>query len=79
MTLIDQEQAQNFNEGGFTHAGHAAHAQAKRLVGVREQGSEQLVSLRAVVCAGGFEQGDGFGDGAALGLCIQAHDGLHQR
>ena len=33
--------------------------------GVRQQRGQQLIGLRAVIGAGGFEQGDGFRDGAA--------------
>ena len=33
---------------------------------------QQLVRLRTVVGAGGFQQGDGFGDGAALGCGFTA-------
>jgi hypothetical protein len=33
---------------------------------VRQDGSQQLVALAAVVSAGGFEQGDGLGHGSPL-------------
>ena len=49
------------------------------LAGVRQQGREQLVTLRAVVGASGFEQGDGFGDGAALGHGLAVGDRFNQR
>ena len=63
----NQVQTQGLNEGGLAHTRHTADAQAKRLAGVRQQGREQFIGLRAVVGAGRFQQRDGFGDGAALG------------
>jgi hypothetical protein len=45
---------------------------------MRQQGSEQLIRLRTVVGAGGFEQGNGFGDGAALGRATRANHGIKQ-
>ena len=34
--------------------------------------SQQFIALRPVIGAGGFKQGDGFGDGAALRLRVGA-------
>jgi hypothetical protein len=66
VALLDQMQAQGLDKGGFAHAGHTADAEAKTLAGVRQQRGQQRIALGAVVGAGGFEQGDGLGDGAAL-------------
>jgi hypothetical protein len=70
VPLLDQVQAQRFNEGGLAHARHAADAQAEDLPGVRQQRREQFIGLRPVVGPGGFQQRDGFGNGAALGRAI---------
>jgi hypothetical protein len=48
----------------------------KALAGVRQQGGEQLVGLRAVVGPGGLQQGDGLGHGAALHGRAAVHDAL---
>ncbi|GAA6119336.1 hypothetical protein Acidovoranil_14390 [Acidovorax sp. FG27] len=45
---------------------------------MRQQRGQQLVALGAVVCAGGFEQGDGLGDGAALNGAGLAGDAVVQ-
>jgi hypothetical protein len=64
--LRDQVQAQRLDEGALADAGHAGDAEAERLAGVRQQFGQQRVGLRAVVGAGGLEQRDRLGDGAAL-------------
>jgi hypothetical protein len=66
VALANQVQAERLDKGRFAHTRHAADAQAQRLAGVRQQRGEQLIGLCAVIQAGGFEQSDGFGDGAAL-------------
>ncbi len=66
VALAYEVQAQHFNEGGLAHARHAADAQPKRLARAGQQGHQQFIALGAVVGAGGFEQRDGFGNGAAL-------------
>ena len=78
VALADQLQAQGFDEGGFADARHAADAQAEGFAGVGQQGGEQRVGARSVVGAGGFEQGDGLGDGAALALGIAVQDGFDE-
>ena len=63
---VDQEQAERFDEGRLADAGDAGDAQAHRVAGVGEKRVEQGVGSMAVVGAGGFEERDGLGDGAAL-------------
>ena len=46
--------------------GSTADPQAKGAAGGGQQGCEQFVSLGAVVGAGGLQQRDGLGHGAAL-------------
>ena len=74
MPLGDEVQAQRLDEGAFAHARHAADTQAERLARVGQQRREQLICLRAVIGAGGFEQRDGFGHGAALGRRLAMQD-----
>ena len=78
MTLLDQEQAERFDERRFADTGHAGNAEAERLPGVGQQRREELVGLRAMVGAGGFEKGDGLGDGSALGKRRFGDDLLQQ-
>ena len=79
MPLANQVQAQGFNEGGLAHARHAADAQTERLARVGQQRREQLICLRAVIGAGGFEQRDRFGHGAALQGAIAPHNAALDR
>ena len=84
MALFNQEHAQRLDESAFAHARHTADAQAQRPPRVRQQGREQLITLRAVIGAGGLKQGDGLGDGAplaqhvALGDVFEQHSGVHR-
>ena len=66
MALRDEVQAERFDEGRFADAGDTGDAEAQRFSGVGKEGVEEDVGLLAVVGAGGFEEGDGLGDGAAV-------------
>jgi hypothetical protein len=59
-------QTQRLDKGGFTHPRHAADTQTKRVASVWQQCRQQRVRLRTMVGTCGFQQRDGFGQGAAL-------------
>ena len=67
VALVDQVQAQRLDQGRLADARHTAQAESERVAGVRQQGRQQGVRLRAVVGAGRLQQGDGLGDRAAPG------------
>ena len=66
VALLDQVQAEHFDERALADAGHAADGDPERGAGVRQQCREHLVALGPVVRAGRFQQRDRLGDGAAL-------------
>ena len=57
----------------------AAEPQPERAPAGRQQRIEQRIGAQAVVCAGRFEQRDGFGHRAALARTGRTDDGFEQR
>ena len=66
MALVDQPDAQRFDEGGLARTGNARDAQPNGSAGVRQQLGDYLLSALLVVDARRFDQGDGLGQRAAL-------------
>ena len=74
MSLGNEREAEGFDEGGFADTGDTGDAETHRVSGVREECVQKCVGTLAMIGTGGFEEGDGFGEGAALAL----EEALHQ-
>ncbi|RZL98080.1 MAG: hypothetical protein EOO88_61370, partial [Pedobacter sp.] len=59
VALINQVQAEGFDEGGLADARDTGDAEAQGVAGIGKYVGEELVSLRAMVGPRGFEQRDG--------------------
>ena len=78
VAFANKKKAQGFDEGGLTHPWHTTDTQTKRLTTVRQHRCQQGIGQHTVVVAGGLQQSNRLGHGAALLDGVTVAQGLQQ-